>query len=1104
MAMKPTTPKPDGPVQKYIGTAYDVVKEVYDNLDFLRDFNADVGSAVDDARGYRDEAFQFKEDAVAASVAAALAETNVNSKYTTIQAIETDLSAKHAAVIAAETNVTNLEASANTSASNASTSEANASASEDKAEKWATELEDVEVETGKYSANHHRIKASEHDSSAQASASNASTSESNAATSASNAATSEANAATSETNAANSEASALTYKNSASTDAGIATTKAFEALTSASNAATSESNANISETNALAHKDKAELWAEAPHNVEVEPGKYSSLHWAVEAALSAVGAIKYKGSWDASTGTYPANPETGFYYKVAVAGTVNSTEYKINDAIIYNGTDWDKIDNTETVVSVAGKTGTIELGILDIIGLQAALDGKLSITAAAADANRLNNELPAFYLNWDNFTNKPTAFPPANHTHDASEIVTGTMDYGRLPISATQVTNWDTAYGWGDWSAGVDKAFVDALGINADTLNGLSNSQFVRSDASDSLSGIYTFYTNSSSAPLRLRDSADNGDTAMAWMQFQQADGGQLGYVGFPVTTNSDLYLFSNSDSIRLFSGGTEKFQTNATGTKTWGTHSVSEDLSIGGSILSGGFTDFNSDTFRGGFNYSGFQPANTPDGLGSNYYTIFSAMRSNKVYDTQLILNANSGTLTSRSSFDSGSSWTSPVQYIDDVNSQVVGGSKTFSDDVNIDAAIKFENNYGSIKMVDGFSDGANAKDDLKFEAWGGIIFNADSNNNGMMGSWQPDDAFTWFYGTQQILTLANNGDLSVTGNISFDANGQWFEFNKDATTRDNIYWNSNGVTEWKLFHDSNNDLRLQSIVNHGTAAFVVDGATRVTDQTEWYVSASNAAHQRCDARSEDTTESRLHWYGRDSSLGLSNFRHAWYTGSDYIDVTAFENAGSSTVKMNGDILIQKANSWLTLDSGNSGPSGTTQGAGISLGEAGYKAGAALHLTYIGTGYSYIGMGVVDATTNIPQYRAMRFHYQSDDVTFYGDPTFNSSDMRLKTAWRPKQNATESLMKIEVGYFDWDKEACRKAGHNPNRDSDFGFSAQSLQAAGEDLVSTITFTEDEDATEYLTPRDRQTLALAVATIQEQQREIEYLKSQLSEVLKRV
>ena len=73
------------------------------------------------------------------------------------------------------------------------------------------------------------------------------------------------------------------------------------------------------------------------------------------------GAVYYKGTWDASGGTYPANPNQGDYYIISVAGTINSVDYNIGDWTVYNGTDWDKIDNTDKVVSVNGKIGVVVL-----------------------------------------------------------------------------------------------------------------------------------------------------------------------------------------------------------------------------------------------------------------------------------------------------------------------------------------------------------------------------------------------------------------------------------------------------------------------------------------------------------------------------------------------------------------------------------------------------------------------------------------------------------------------------------------------------------------------------------------------------------------------
>jgi len=54
------------------------------------------------------------------------------------------------------------------------------------------------------------------------------------------------------------------------------------------------------------------------------------------------------------------------------------------------------------------------------------------------------------------------------------------------------------------------------------------------------------------------------------------------------------------------------------------------------------------------------------------------------------------------------------------------------------------------------------------------------------------------------------------------------------------------------------------------------------------WQVSSADAAVQRADARDDATNFARLHWYGQSDAAATSNFRHAWYDGAAYIDVTA------------------------------------------------------------------------------------------------------------------------------------------------------------------------------------------------------------------------
>jgi hypothetical protein len=74
-----------------------------------------------------------------------------------------------------------------------------------------------------------------------------------------------------------------------------------------------------------------------------------------------VGGMSYKGVLDASGGSYPATPAKGDYYVVTVAGTISAVDYQIGDWAAYNGTTWNKIDNTDAISSVNGFSGAVVL-----------------------------------------------------------------------------------------------------------------------------------------------------------------------------------------------------------------------------------------------------------------------------------------------------------------------------------------------------------------------------------------------------------------------------------------------------------------------------------------------------------------------------------------------------------------------------------------------------------------------------------------------------------------------------------------------------------------------------------------------------------------------
>ena len=80
-----------------------------------------------------------------------------------------------------------------------------------------------------------------------------------------------------------------------------------------------------------------------------------------------IGGSIYQGTWNASTNTPTLTSSVGtkgYYYIVNVAGSTNLngiTDWKVGDWAIYDGTAWQKVDNTDAVSSVNGFTGAVSL-----------------------------------------------------------------------------------------------------------------------------------------------------------------------------------------------------------------------------------------------------------------------------------------------------------------------------------------------------------------------------------------------------------------------------------------------------------------------------------------------------------------------------------------------------------------------------------------------------------------------------------------------------------------------------------------------------------------------------------------------------------------------
>ena len=126
----------------------------------------------------------------------------------------------------------------------------------------------------------------------------------------------------------------------------------------------------------------------------------------IPAALQ--GALNYQGTWNASTNSPTLTSSVGtkgYYYVVSTAGSTNLngvSDWQIGDWAVFNGSVWQKIDNTDAVTSVNGYTGTVVLTQTDITGTVPINKGGTGQTTQQLAINALAGSLTSgYYLRGD-------------------------------------------------------------------------------------------------------------------------------------------------------------------------------------------------------------------------------------------------------------------------------------------------------------------------------------------------------------------------------------------------------------------------------------------------------------------------------------------------------------------------------------------------------------------------------------------------------------------------------------------------------------------------------------------------------------------------------
>jgi hypothetical protein len=186
---------------------------------------------------------------------------------------------------------------------------------------------------------------------------------------------------------------------------------------------------------------------------------------------AAVGAVVYLGTWDASTNTPTLTSSVGTkgnYYVVSVAGNTNLngiTDWVAGDWAIFNGSVWEKVDNTEAVISVNGQTGVV---VLDAANVGAAANTVEIIAGIGLDGG--GNLAANVTIDLAN-----TAVAPDTYG-DATNVAQFTVDaQGRLTAAANVAISISTANVTGLGTMAVQDAnnvTISGGSVNVTTLEG--------------------------------------------------------------------------------------------------------------------------------------------------------------------------------------------------------------------------------------------------------------------------------------------------------------------------------------------------------------------------------------------------------------------------------------------------------------------------------------------------------------------------------------------------------------------------------------------------------------------------------------------------------
>lgn len=421
-----------------------------------------------------------------------------------------------------------------------------------------------------------------------------------------------------------------------------------------------------------------------------------------------LGGAIYQGVWNATTNSPTLASSTGtkgHYYVVSVAGSTNLngiTDWKVGDWAIFNGSTWDKVDNTDAVSSVNGYNGAVNLITTDIAEgisnfywtnsrtITSTLTGYASTTGTISSSDtilsaieKLNGNMASYYLasNPSNFlssvsltANVTGVLPIANGGTNASSFVApvGTLcpivyfDGTRLKTDSTLIDlGYDTA---------TDTFYSGAINIKT---NSTQTAKFTNTNTQGTTSGA------------GMQGYSDDG-TAMV-------TGNRLGFYALGGATNTS-HTTSNASVITAFA--TENWNAGAAGSNL-----VFEVTANGGLTRSAALTLNNdrsalfsnlvyANNYVGGYNTTATAGSTTTLNVNSRYFQYFTGTLAQSV----VLPDATTLTLGHRFYIDNNSTQTVTIKTSGGATLITIAGGRdcmVVCTDISTAAGVWDYNNY-------------------------------------------------------------------------------------------------------------------------------------------------------------------------------------------------------------------------------------------------------------------------------------------------------------------------------------------------------------------------------------------------------------------------